>query len=125
MTHNFAKPKRNKSLANALAGLAIFFKTQVNGVIHLGFALIAIALGCFFKISYVEWLTLILTIAMVLTAEIINTALEFLADAFTLEFNEKIRAAKDLAAGAVLVSALFSIITGCIIFAPKIFALLE
>lgn len=76
--------------------------------------------GFIFKISITEWIICIVLFGLVITAELINTAIETTVDIVMPEKNEKAKLAKDLAAGAVLVSAITSAIIGIIIFLPKI-----
>jgi len=74
----------------------------------------------FFRISGAEWCWIILAISIVWTAEALNIALEFLADAASPEFHPLVRDAKDVAAGAVLITALAAVIIGSIVFWPHI-----
>ena len=76
--------------------------------------------GFFFQISRTEWCWIILAIAMVWTAEALNTAFEFLADVASPEFHPTVRDAKDVAAGAVLVTAVAATIIGGLIFWPHL-----
>lgn len=76
--------------------------------------------GFIFKISITEWIICIVLFGLVITAELINTAIETTVDIVMPEKNEKAKLAKDIAAGAVLVSAIASAIIGIIIFLPKI-----
>ena len=76
--------------------------------------------GFIFKISITEWTICIVLFGLVITAELINTAIETTVDIVMPEKNEKAKLAKDIAAGAVLVSAIASAIIGIIIFLPKI-----
>jgi diacylglycerol kinase len=73
-----------------------------------------------FKISKIEWLILCITITLVLFGEFINTAIETTVDLYTEEKNEKAKIAKDVAAGAVVLTSLNAIIVGIIIFVPYI-----
>lgn len=95
-------------------------KTQPNARLHLVATFGALALGISFQITTFEWVALSLAMALVWIAESINTALEFLADEITLERKDLIGKAKDVAAFAVLVSAIFAIIIGFFIFLPYI-----
>ena len=70
-----------------------------------------------------EWLVVVLCITVVLTLEMINTAIEKLCDVVQPDYHPQIKIIKDIAAGAVLIAALGSIIIGAIIFVPKIIAL--
>jgi len=79
-----------------------------------------LAASIYFRLSAEEWRWIVLAIALVWLAEALNTAIERLADAVTLEPNENIGLAKDVAAGAVLVAALFAVVIGTTIFLPYI-----
>lgn len=113
--------KHTISFINASKGLLTATRTQANIRFHLVAAMGVFVAGVFFKISLIEALILLLTVAVVFIAELANTALEFLSDAITLEYNENIKHTKDIAAGAVMVSAIFAAIIGAVIFIPKIF----
>ena len=76
------------------------------------------------KVSIIEWGILVLVISMVLALEMINTAIERCVDLVTKEYKELAKNAKDIAAGAVLVMSMFSVVIGIIIFLPKIMNLL-
>jgi undecaprenol kinase/diacylglycerol kinase (ATP) len=84
--------------------------------------LVAIA-GIFFSISTAEWMIILICFAMVLSFEIINSAIEKLCDLVSPEFNLTIKKVKDMSASAVLLAAIISFIVGCIIFLPRIFLL--
>ena len=109
-----------KSFKFATSGIFYTLSTQRNLKIQTIFAIIAIVLGLLLKISLVEWGMLVFAIMFVLFAEMINTAIESTVDLFTEEFNEKAKIAKDVAAGAVLIASLNSIIIGALIFLEKI-----
>ena len=114
----FSLVARIKSFKFAFKGIWFLLSTQHNAWIHI-LATIAVTILAFvFHISTTEWCLLILTIALVLTAEAFNTAIEFLADSVTTDFNPLIGKAKDVAAGAVLITAIGAIIIGCFIFIP-------
>jgi diacylglycerol kinase len=78
--------------------------------------------GVYFRLSAEEWRWIILAIALVWVAEALNTAVERLGDAITLERNEYLRFAKDIAGGAVLVAAITSALIGLTIFVPHLFS---
>lgn len=101
-------------------GIKYFFSSQFNARIHALLTLLVVIMGIFFKISTMEWLIILLCIGVVFTAEIMNTAIELLTDLVSPGYNKKAGLIKDLAAGAVLVSALVSAIIGFWIFIPKI-----
>jgi diacylglycerol kinase (ATP) len=93
-------------------------RCQHNAWIHAATTVGAIALGFFFNLSRSEWCWIVLAIAIVWTAEALNTAFEFLADAASPNFHPVVRDAKDVAAGAVLVTAIAAVIIGVIVFWP-------
>ncbi|WP_231459833.1 diacylglycerol kinase family protein [Pedobacter sp. Leaf132] len=118
----FSIKDRVKSFGYAFNGLALFFAKENNARIHAIGAIFAILLSVWLKISAIEWIAVLIVIALVFVAEIINTAIEKLADVVSTEINPKIKVVKDLAAGAVLVAAIVAIIIGAIIFLPKLFS---
>ena len=116
-----------KSFANAFRGITTIF-SEKNLLIHVTIAVAVILLGFFLhftsqKLTQNEWLWVILWATLVISWELFNTALEMLADMHTKEHNPLIGRMKDISAGGVLVAAAGAIITGIIIFAPKIYAL--
>lgn len=113
-----------ESLKYALDGVKYVFNSQRNIWIQSVFAIIVVGLGMFFKISAIEWLVLSITIFLVIFAEFINTVVETTIDLITEEKNEKAKIAKDVAAGAVLITAINSIIVGLIIFAERLINLI-
>jgi len=116
----FSVKKRISSFGYAFNGFKILFKEEHNARIHLIVSVFVIAAGLFFDITATEWLFIIFAIALVFSLEIINSALENLADAVSQDYNELIKKAKDLSAAAVLLSATASVVIGIIIFLPKI-----
>lgn len=102
-------------------GLLYAFNTQINFKVHTLCAILVFILGYFLNITLQEWLWITLAISMVLIAELFNTAFEVLVDLISPEYNRKAGIIKDLAAGAVMVTAFFAAIIGLIIFLPKIF----
>lgn len=116
---NFIK-KRIESVYFALNGIFIIIRTQKNAWIHFAMTLIVVALGFFLNIEETEWIVIILTISTVWVAEGLNTAIECLGDLVSQDFHPLIGKSKDVAAGAVLISALGATIIGCIVFLPKL-----
>ena len=100
-------------------------RCQHNAWIHAAATIVAIALGVLFQLSRSEWCWIVLAIAIVWTAEALNTAFEFLADAASPNFHPVVKDAKDVAAGAVLITAIAAVIVGLIIFVPHICALIS
>ena len=112
---------RYHSFGYAFRGIIYLFKTQPNAQIHAVAAVLVILLGFLFHISPLEWALIAISIGAVITTELINTAIESLTDLLSPEIQPKAGFVKDLAAGAVLVSAIAAGCIGCIIFVPKFF----
>jgi diacylglycerol kinase len=105
----------------AFNGIKYTFKTQLNFRVHC-FVAIGIAALCFYlELSKTEWLWIIAAMAIVLMAELANTAIETLVDLVSPEYNFKAGLIKDIAAAMVLIAALMAIIIGILILFPKIF----
>lgn len=111
---------RIKSFSYAFNGIVQFFRTGVNAKIQLVAGMAAIALGFWFDINLTEWMLVFLCIGMVLGMELMNTALEAMADVLHPEHHPKIGLVKDLAAGAVLITAIIAACIGGIIFLPRL-----
>ena len=114
---------RIRSFRYASAGIARMIRCQHNAWIHAAASVMALAGGIGFGVSGAEWCWIILAISIVWTAEALNTAFEFLADAASPDFHPLVRDAKDVAAGAVLITAIAAAIIGAIIFWPHVAAL--
>ncbi len=112
------------SFRAAFAGLGSVVRTQRNMAIHLGVATLVVVAGAVLGFALWEWAILFLTIALVLVAETFNTALESLVDLASPEKRPLARRTKDLAAAAVLLAALFSVVIGGILFLPRLWMLL-
>ena len=123
-TKNFSFKKRIKSFKYAFAGLKSMFIAEHNSRIHLVAAVLAISLGILLSISIAEWLIIVLVIGIVFTAELINSAIEKLADVVSSDHNDRIKQIKDYCAAAVLVSSIVALIIGGLIFIPRILILL-
>jgi diacylglycerol kinase (ATP) len=109
------------SFGFAFQGLITFFKTQHNAWIHLLAAIVVISLGFVLNVNSLEWCWLIIAIGFVFVAEMFNTAIEFLTDLVSPQFHPLAKKVKDVAAGAVLVSALSAVAIGLVVFLPKLF----
>lgn len=110
--------KRIKSFYYAFQGIQFLFHSQFHSKIHLFFTFAVIFNGLFFKVTKVEWLILFLCVGMVWSLEALNTAVEKIVDLITLESHPKAKHAKDVAAGAVLITSIISAIIGFWIFIP-------
>lgn len=109
---------------NAFRGLTGFFSTEKNGRIQFAIALATIAVSLTLPVSMNEWMAILLCIALVLSLEMMNSALEKLCDLVEPAPHPAIKVIKDMAAGAVLWASVMSALTGMLILLPKIFALL-
>ena len=90
---------------------------------HLFFAALAVYLGFLLRISNTEWVLILLTMSLILAAEAVNTAIEIDVDIKSPGYSQAARNAKDVAAGAVLITVFLGGIVGMIIFLPKVFVL--
>lgn len=113
-----------RSFGPALAGVAWALKTQRNLQFHAGATVLVLIFGLWLHMAAWEWCAVMLATGMVWAAELMNTALEVLADRVSKEREEAIRRAKDAAAGAVLMAALGALGVGLMIFLPKLWLLL-
>ena len=111
--------KRLESFKHAIRGIRMVLKSEKNMQIHLIFVLLVVFFGLLLAISPVEWMFCLLAFGLVMGAEMLNTAVESIVDLVSPEYHELAGRAKDVAAGAVLVTAIFAAITGLIIFVPK------
>ena len=118
--NKFSWRARAKSFVYAFAGLTWFFKHEHNARIHGVAAIVALIISFLFKISRLEFMVVLLAIAMVLVAELINSAIEKTMDHLSPGFHPAVKVIKDLAAAAVLVAAIIAAVIGLIIFIPKI-----
>ena len=110
----------------ALQGINYALKTQRNFKIHLGMATAAILLSFYLRIALTEWVAIIALIGLVLFAELMNTAMELCVDWLSQgKYIKAVRHIKDVAAGAVFITAFSALICGLIIFIPKLFVLLH
>ena len=115
---------RIQSIKYAVEGFSTMLKDEPNARIHLITMVIVIVLSLYLKISPLEWVAIVIAIGLVFAAEAFNTSIEHVCNAVTLETNEYIKKSKDLAACAVLISAITAIIIGLVILGPKILALI-
>ena len=112
------------SVKNCLDGISYVTKSEKNFKREIALGIIALILSYILKIDKIEFIIVLTMICLVLTTEIINTAIERAVDLVTKEYHELARIAKDVSAGSVLVTNIFALIIGIIIFIPKIITLL-
>lgn len=109
------------SFKYAIEGIITSIKEERNIKIHLLAVIVTVIMGITYKISNVEWMICILLFGLVISLELVNTAIENAIDLVTNEKNIYAKKAKDAAAGAVLIAAIVSVIIAGIIWIPKIF----
>jgi len=113
---------RIAAFGHAFRGWLHVLKTQHNAWIHLVFASVVILAGLWLQLKPFDWAIIVLTIAMVFTAEFINTAIEAVVDLASPVHHPLAKVGKDVGAGAVLVSALAGIVIGLLILGPPLWA---
>jgi len=121
---NYLK-KRLQSFVYAFKGISILFSTQPNAQIHLLAVIVITALGFLLGLNATEWSIILICIALVLLAEGMNTALEFLTDLVSPDIHPLAGKTKDVAAGAVLISVIICGLVWGIIFLPKIWGFIS
>ena len=119
---NFSKLKQ--SFVYAFRGLRHAFVYHQNLRIHSVLACLAIVFGVLLRISFCEWVAVLLMIFLVLAAEMINTAFEEMTNLLKCEHDRRCEIAKDVSAGMVLLAAIFAVIVAAVVFLPKIIQLL-
>ncbi|MFL2060216.1 diacylglycerol kinase family protein [Marinilactibacillus psychrotolerans] len=120
-------PQKNRhysdSFRYAFEGVKTTFQEERNMRTHVLAGVIALLLGLFLSLSIAEWLWIVLSSFLVFVMEILNTVIENLVDLVTKEYHPLAKKVKDMAAGAVLSTTIFAVVTGSLIFAPKIIQL--
>ena len=111
---------RIKAFGYASKGALILIKNEASIQVQLIIAIGVVLCGFYFDISKLEWIAQLLAIALVLSIEGLNTAIEEIADFIHPDYHNKIGRIKDVAAGAVFFSAVIAIIIACIIYIPKL-----
>ena len=112
---------RIKSVGFALRGALLLIRTEASIQVQVFIAIVMTAAGFYFDISNTEWIVQIVTIALIMGTEGLNTAIEKVADYIQPEFDKKIGIIKDVSAGAVMLVSIAATIIGFIIYLPKIF----
>ena len=112
---------RLKAVGYALKGAIILIKTEASIKVQFALAVIMTIAGFYFNISTTEWCIQVFAFGLIMSIEGLNTAVEEIADFIHPDFHKKIGLIKDIAAGAVFISAIAASIIGMIIYIPKIF----
>jgi diacylglycerol kinase len=121
----FSLRNRLYSFRFAFNGLKVLFLEEHNSRIHLVIALVVIMAGFLCKITNYEWLAILLSLGLVISLEIVNTALEKIADFISPEYDLRIKVIKDLAAAGVMVGAFAAVGVGLVVFGPRILEILS
>lgn len=109
-----------ESLKDAFLGLFFVIRHERNMGFHFLTAALALAASFYYKINRMEFLFVITAIFLVIITEMLNTAVETLADLYTREYHPLVGIAKRIAAGAVLCAALFALVVAYLVFADKL-----
>lgn len=125
MDRPFTYTGRIRSLRAAVSGIATMLASQHNAWIHALATVAVCIVGLILGLGTSEWCWIVLAIIAVWTAEALNTAFEFLADVTTPEFHPLVKKAKDVAAGAVLLASIGSVVIGVLILGPHVLAALR
>ena len=112
--------KRVGSFRNAFRGIRDFISSGTNSKIQLLGGVTIVLTGIFLRFTTDEWIAVTICIGVVLSAEAMNTALEELADEVSKERKERIRRAKDMAAGSVLISSIASVVVAVFILSKRL-----
>ena len=113
------------SFSYAVAGILTALLSERNMRIHLISSIVVFLLSIYFSITKMEWIVILFAIGGMFSLELINTAIERVVDLVTKEYHPLAKQAKDIAAGAVFLYAVLSVIVGSIIFIPYIFKLFK
>ena len=116
----FELTRRIRSFRFAIRGICRLVSSQHNAWIHAAATLLVVVAGAVLQVSTNDWCWIIVATTMVWTAEALNTSLEFLADAACPDIQPLVRDAKDVSAGAVLISAMGATMIGTIVFWPYV-----
>ena len=116
---------RLRSFGHAFRGLKVLLQTQQNARIHAAATVLVFAAGALLRISPAEWALIALAVVGVWATEALNTSIEFLVDLTSPDLHPLAAKAKDVAAGAVLVAAIGSLVVGVLVFGPYVLKLLQ
>ena len=119
---HFTFAGRLRSIRFAVTGIRTMLASQHNAWVHAGSSVVVITAGLVFRIDRLDWCMLVLAMMAVWTAEALNTAFEHLCDVASPEFHPVVAQSKDVAAGAVLLSAIGSVVVGLLVFVPRLIA---
>lgn len=118
----FSFTGRIRSITHAVHGIFEMIKGQQNAWIHAVSTIFVVISGIFLGVTKSEWCVLVLAITLVWVAEALNTAVELLCDVASPDFHPVVKKSKDIAAGAVLLSAIGAVVMALVIFFPYVTA---
>lgn len=116
----FSIKERLSTFRHVFDGFSVLWKEEHNARIHIITSFIVLILSFLLNLSLIEWAIVLILIALVLSLEIINTAIENICDYISPEWHQTIKKIKDLSAAAVFLAAIVSVVCGIAIFLPKI-----
>lgn len=117
MKNTAAGPRKFwRSFVYAAQGIRQAFRSELNMKVHTGAAVLVLLCAGLLRLPPSSWLKLLLAITLVLSAELMNTAVEAVVDLVSPDYHPLAKIAKDTAAGAVLLTAVFAVITGIFVF---------
>ena len=116
---------RRKSFDYAFSGIFYVLRTQRNAWIHLTITILVCLAGFLFKLTSIEWMILVICIAVVWITEFLNTAVEAVVDLVQVNNHPIAKISKDVAAAAVLIAATTAVLVGMILFGPKVINLIR
>ena len=117
--------KVGRKFNNALRGLWIIIREENSLWVHLFLSAIVIILGILFHLSLMSWALITICIGLVIGFEIFNTAIEYLVDIVSFEYDIKAKKIKDVAAMATLFISIIAVVIGLLVFIPEIIEFVE
>jgi diacylglycerol kinase (ATP) len=120
MQSEFSIKARLRSFGFAFEGISAFFRTQHNALVHACATVVVIPFAAYYNISAAKWMALLIAIALVWMAELLNTAIEKVCDLVSPQKSAEVKFIKDVAAAAVLVASILAFLIGLLIFIPQI-----
>ena len=120
---SFSWKARVKSFRYAWEGIVSFFRSEQNAQVHLVVTILVAILSLTLKLANWEAIAVVFSVALVWVAEMFNTVVEKTMDHISTATHPQVKMIKDIAAGAVLITAIAALIVGCIVFIPKLLAL--
>lgn len=114
-----------RNVGLALSGIGLAVRTQRHMQVHCVAAAIVVGLGLYLSLDAIRWSLIVFAIGLVVSAELMNTAIEQAVDLASPERHPLAKTAKDVAAGAVLAAALVAITIGLLVMGPPLWALMD